>query len=197
MCMVRRHFYLACLPLYHNSTILQPMETRITKYHGAHIGSQDPHCTLFIKKKILQENWPLSVISFISYNLSLCAYQISFSSKFDKKALVHWFIKMIFLHLLSVLSYLDLFSILSCLWQIINIFFFYYFEMTLLFNPTMKSDLPYTSKQQNSFSALATTIRLSVALISKSSSSLSPWNFVEFLSQSLYRFGKINYRLIP
>lgn len=69
--------------------------------------------------------------------------------------------------------------------------------MTLLFNPTMKSDLPYTSKQQNSFSALATTIRLSVALISKSSSSLSPWNFVEFLSQSLYRFGKINYRLVP
>lgn len=51
MCMLRRHFYLACLPLYHNSTILQPMETRITKYHGAHIGSQDPHCTLFIKKK--------------------------------------------------------------------------------------------------------------------------------------------------
>lgn len=51
MCMLRRHFYLACLPLYHNSTTLQPMETRITKYHGAHIGSQDPHCTLFIKKK--------------------------------------------------------------------------------------------------------------------------------------------------
>lgn len=123
LCMVRHHFYLACLPLYHNSTTLQPMEMRITKYHGAHIGSQDPHCTLFIKKKILQENWPLSVISFISFNLSLCAYQISFSSKFDKKALVHRFIKMIFLHLLSILSYLDLFSILSCLWQIINIFF--------------------------------------------------------------------------
>lgn len=71
VCMVhvRHHFYLACLPLYRNSATPPPTEMRITKYHGAHTGSQDLRCKLFITQIILQENWPLSVISFISYNL--------------------------------------------------------------------------------------------------------------------------------